>query len=335
MKVAIIGDHPWGLRLAQKINEIEGYAKIFDDPNQIYSIQKRFRSQFDGEKNRFKDLFRVIYKITPKVSEKDLSLDKTLADVFESFEDFDIIIDAQFSTRKPNLLRVCPEYVIGENQCLSFLEMVQKESSLASENIIVNLASLSLELLLKDKEAIFQKKKIVLLIHENQKIEEHLSEEEKLQWQNFIQDLTHFHQQELQDYAQKLTEWEELENFEKAKIKKPIIPVSGLSIYFESKILAISKLSDQKNIFITLESPQNDFIPQIISAEKVLIDNGFYACNKIYRSLYPPEFLLEDFFEKGFFTVVPNLWMGKKFEPKQDNVTDKIMEKILSYFTRV
>ena len=120
MKVAVLGGGVLAMEMARALNELEAAVTLFSDSDELKAlvpvkeakvlrVSKRFLGPTDSleKRSRLADLFRVTYQVDPKKlieSQKednpelykqfDEKMLQSLGKELESFEDFDLVVDA-------------------------------------------------------------------------------------------------------------------------------------------------------------------------------------------------------------------------------------------------
>lgn len=238
----------------------------------VLRVHKRFlaRDEDIEGRGRMHDLFRVVYEKAPMkpdenmIKDLDPNIVKDLYESYESFEDFDFVINAFESFEFPNKsgvsgLGCLNEYRMNENDPIYYglKEMNQflKKANEVEDIVIIGSgkwSAFALSLL-----AINKKIRIVTTESEafNQFFkEDHSYLKEKLK--NVLNENECQFNKEIEQYQVKLRDWNELESYEKAKVPRPIIPTKNIEFYEGYNIISLDKLSDRPHeIFVSAERP--------------------------------------------------------------------------------
>lgn len=270
MKIAVLGNGAYASEIVEYLQGlgamVKWYAKGVEGATQkkILRVHKRFLSLNETpETGRLTDLFRIIFEqnpsdeITQQMQGDNKDIFEKLTDFemdylksrFESFEDFDLIID----TNTPRYAGMDGVQAIGESTLE--LKYAQEKWSLpdqtGSEIAIVGEAFIDqknidnlIDWLIEGKG-----RNRVFYISDNG---DPLSNSE---YQEALSRLEEFEQKRVGEFLSQLKDWEKLEDYEKVKIPKPEDPIPTLVYFSGHNITAISKLSDQDRLYITCEIP--------------------------------------------------------------------------------
>ncbi len=337
----------WNEKLVPVITEIEN--KNLTKAGEVLRVHKRFLhigEKVNG-KSRLHDLFRVIFSVNPKESilkqlEENPEMFKQLGEKVinslhlpvESFEDFDIVIEARGLGRNPNGMGPSKSMALNENniknQAALYYEknILEQSQQIEKKNLVLvgNGESAALALL-KNKDWLLSHRSHTLswvsplpcksFIH-NTWISFELDQLLKLVQDNF--------EKQKDAFDKKMYEWRDLEDYIKAKIPKPIEPESQLIIYEGYDVTSVDRLLDREGVFATIESPDfreyakvsNDL--KTLPAEAIFIANGIDTEETIANGL--------EIDEPGFYRLAAdNLDDGI-------NQIQYIEDKILAFFSR-
>lgn len=236
---------------------------------EVVSVTKRFLSQ-DEEvpgKTRFYDLFRVIYEMDPQdfihqQKETNPELYERLSEEFtvslqssiEMYEDFDVVIDLRWPTVTKSMAvsgralgekRVDPKKVIYGLETLKRLpEENDREIALIGSGALAAEVLLRLENWLKDPRMnLFIVSTDADPFAGNKKVAHIIKAMEK----DF--------QLEIDKFEKKLREWQEMEDYIRAKYPRPAEPIPRLNFFSGHNVTAVDELIDRKRLFLTLEHP--------------------------------------------------------------------------------
>jgi hypothetical protein len=337
----------WNEKLVPVITEIEN--KNLTKAGEVLRVHKRFLHTGEkvNGKSRLHDLFRVIFSVNPKESilkqlEENPEMFKQLGEKVinslhlpvESFEDFDIVIEARGLGRTPNGMGPSKSMALNENniknQAALYYEknILEQSQQIEKKNLVLvgNGESAALALL-KNKDWLLSHRSHTLswvsplpcksLIY-NPWISFELDQLLKKAQDNF--------EKEKDAFDKKMYEWRDLEDYIKAKIPKPIEPESQLIIYEGYDVTSVDRLLDREGVFATIESPDfreyakvsNDL--KTLPAEAIFIANGIDTEETIANGL--------EIDEPGFYRLAA------------DNLDDGlsqiqyIEDKILAFFSR-
>lgn len=328
---------------------------------EVKRVNKRFLSRDQNIENRSRlaDLFRVVYKIDPTEmveSQKienpelyknfDLEMLKSLSEEMESFEDFDLVVEAAGNGETPFLMGPGGSPALNEmalSKGESFLYGWEAASFLQnpnSKNIIISgheeaaaLAVLSL------KEWLSEKGNSLTVISDGTKPFENLNPYIKEKFDAFMKTQEARFLKDMESFREKTFEWRELEDYEKAKIVMPVEPGPPFDILVNSSITAIDRLLDKEGYFLTIETP--DYIGEsklsVIKADKVLVLKGHLREVTLSENLQSNYNLKRDKAadnqgihpEPGFYTLGGN---GLEAGLKQ---IGPIIKNMLSFFSRI
>ncbi len=261
-----------------------GSQSIIIKPGNVERVHKRFLSP-DEEvpgKSRLQDLFRVVFSTDPKKSilnqvESNPELFEklgndvleSLSESVESFEDFDLIINAMGTHSNPTPMGPSGSYALNESRltaqtntyygrdCLSHY----KEVTSSSKHIVMvgsgHLSALllcELDLWLEDNN----ERVVSLVTTENRPFEKFLNDHKESTLGLMTTEVINKYFEKLQvsrrEYEKALFEWRGLEPHIKAKKAAPKEPMSQLNLITASNVTAIDKLLDREGLFVTCET---------------------------------------------------------------------------------
>lgn len=270
MKIAVLGS---GAYASQIVDYLQGlgalvkwYASNIDGAidKKILRVHKRFLSINEmPNSGRLADLFRIVFEQNPsdeiatqmqgdnkQIFEKltDFEMDY-LKSRFESFEDFDLIID----TNRARYAGMDGVPSIGESTLdlnYSEYEWIFPESS-GLEIAIVGEAHSHKENIHKLVDWLIAgegRNRVFYITENGNPLDDNT-------YQESLKKLEDFESTRANVFLKKLNDWEKLEDYEKVKIPKPEDPIPTLVYFSGHNITAISKLSDQDRLYITCEIP--------------------------------------------------------------------------------
>lgn len=314
----------------------------------VLRVHKRFLHPAESIPNRSRmhDLFRVIYSTNPKESilkqleENPEMFEKLGKDVIESlhkpvesFADFDIIIEASGSGSIPNPMGAGLSLALNENNLkdcgLIFYEKEifeklnlekQKSITLIGENESAFLS------LLKLKDWLLADKTRELHWVTYKETNENSLGQFKEEVGAFFSTIKTEFEKSKEVFEANIRKWRDLEDYEKAKVPKPVEPKAQITIHEGYDVTSIDKLLDREELYITIESPDyrvhalkgNDIVT--LASDNVLVCRGHQKLNLAQGSL------LDD--EAGYYKIELN---------DLNSVEEKILEiqnDILKYFSK-
>lgn len=244
----------------------------------VLRVHKRFLhpGELIKGKSRLHDLFRVVFSLNPKetilkqVQDNPEIFKKLGNDVLESlhkpvesFEDFDVVIEATGMGKSPRAMGAGGDFALNENNLRSSghiyyqqeiftkLKTENKKSIvLIGEGREVKVAFLRLkEWLLSTSDAqlhwvTFER---LALGHKD-----HLDYECR---QIFKEIEERFDSDKLA-FEKKMHEWRDLDDHVRVKVPKPAEPVAKILFYEGYDVTSVDRLLDREGIFATLESPE-------------------------------------------------------------------------------
>ncbi len=328
---------------------------------EVESVNKRFirkEEEIEG-RSRFLDLFRVRYSIDPKdfvETQKEANPEvyerltsemmSSLQSRIEMYEDVDLVINAA-ERMIPRSLgtngaalgenRIKTEKLLYGEMALASLDGLKTNNDIrevvivgSGEQAAVALIELHPWLLKTPSGRIFVasaeadpfvglKENSSELYSRVQLILEQQNEEYKIESDEFLA---------------KLRDWQELEDYIKAKIPRPAEPVPRLVFFSGHSISAVDQLIDKKRLFLTLEKPDfrqglkqpdnNGIDLKTIGADQILVLGGSQ------RKVLDQD-LREN--EVGYFKIeMPSVWDQTR-KTKLKMILDKIEHEINTLFS--
>ena len=337
----------WETEMVPLITKVEssGLTKAGD----ILRVHKRFlhKSESIENRSRLHDLFRVIYSVNPKdsilaqVAENQEIFNQLGEDVLkslhqpvESFEDFDLVIEASGLGRTPSFMGSAYAPALNElnlknNAPIFYEKEIFTKFSFEEKKhiIIIGNSESSILALIKSQKWLYLHKEnsLTWITHSpvgktfsnswiNKELHKMLLGAEEL----FENEKIHF--------EEKMREWRDLEDYVKVKVAKPIEPEAKIKIYQGYNVTSVDKLLDREQVFVTVESP--DFRSHATAAKdlKTLAGDAILVCNGIEAESSIAKGMSED--EPGYFRLEASSileGLGK---------IAMIEKKILTYFSR-
>lgn len=375
MKVAVLGGGVLAMEMARTLNELEAAVTLFSDSTELNGIvpikeakvlrvTKRFLGPEDEVENRTRlaDLFRVTYQIDPKkliesqqqdnpelYEQFDEKMLQSLGKELESFEDFDLVVDASENTI-PLMLGPGGSPALNElslkdegplfygQDCFEFLKNQPTKPHLVLNGEGDEMARALLSL----KEWTRVSGNELTLVTDRKLPFEGLSDELKVDMDAFIQEEEGHFTLKMEAYRDEVFKWRELESYMKAKIPMPTEPKPPFEILNNSFITSIDKLIDNDGWYLTVETPEfkeGDATVDLrtLKADNILVLKGYRRdlslCENLQteynkkknNSLNPKGFHSEP----GFYTLcADNLNEGK-------TLIKEITKNMLSFFSRI
>jgi hypothetical protein len=250
----------------------------------VLRIHKRFIHP--GEKiprrTRLHDLFRVVYSLNPqetilKQFEENPEFFKQLGDEVikslhkpvESFEDFDIVIEATGLGKPPAPMGAGRSFALNESNLQeSSVLYYEKEifTKLDLENkktLILVGEGVSLKIaLLKLREWLFAKPGRELHWVTSLKANT-LSGNPWIDTEvvKLMDEISQRFESAKITFETKMHEWRDLEDYIKVKVPKPIEPTPKLVVHEGYDVTSVDRLLDREGVFATIESPEfRDFV---------------------------------------------------------------------------
>jgi len=335
----------WSQDLVPAIEYIE--QRNLTKAGEVLRVHKRFlhNEEVIYGKSRLYDLFRVVFSVNPKEAilkqlEENPEMFKQLGDQVvnslhmpvESFEDFDIVIDARGEGREPMPMGAANACALNEKNLRGtaaiYYEKAIFDCSLENKKsvVLVGHSDSAALALLKCKEWLFAKPEHTLswvthTDYTNPFHHEWLDGEVA----KFIQDVKIHFEKEKEIFEKKIHEWRDLEDYVKVKVPKPVEPEAKLRIFQGYDVTSVDRLLDREGVFTTIESPDFRDNAPVNDLKTLPADAIFVGCGSIETSL----------FESGVRADEPGHYIlnGATLASCQHQI-QKIEEDILSFFSR-
>lgn len=333
MKIAIIGSHNNASYVCDFLKNIEADVSWFPADHNIKRVHKRFLSPKESlGLSRIHDLFRVVFEEDPlnTVSEQMLGSNEEifqklsemeveyLKSRYESFKDFDVIINMPSDKDYPIMAGPSQSLSIGEETLKSYInynphrfDLTEfKDIAVVGENKISPREISRLVDWLIEGEGY----KRVFLITSGI---DPLSAPEYLTPLLKLQD---FENKRVETFLETLRKWQTLEDYEKVKISKPEEPIPTLVYFTGHEVTVMTKLSDQDKVYLTCEIPAfrkpTKGIENSLQSLKTIAVDHIYVCkgsvyqdNRFSGLLTPVSceaHLSDSFYEPGFIQLGVN-----------------------------
>jgi len=259
--------------LVDLVKQIE--ANQISRQGDVLRVHKRFlhQGEFINGKSRLHDLFRVVFSLNPQesilkqVEENPEIFEKLGKDVLESlhkpvesFEDFDVVIEATGMGKKPRPMGAGGDLALNENnfQGSGLIAYQQEFFSLENKKSIVlvgegreaKVAILNLKdwLLSSSQHRLHWVTRDRLSLDHHDPLDFHCHQLFKTVDENF--------EREKVDFERKLREWRDLEDYVRVKVPAPIEPQAKILFYEGYDITSVDRLLDREGVFATIESPE-------------------------------------------------------------------------------
>lgn len=245
---------------------------------EVKRVHKRFLSKKENipGRTRLHDLFRVVYTLDPKdsilkqVEEFPEAFDQlgsevvsSLSESVEGFHDYDLVIDARGKFVHPNPMGASNAFALNEerlnNPNIVFYGkdfLVKSPDFSQAKHIALVGSGESVALSLLQLKNWFIKNvnvRLYLFCDETRPFENISNTWMQNSLKNFFDETSRGFEEAKDNFEKAIREWRDLEDFEKAKIQKPVEPVSRLLIFPGFSVTAIDKLLDREGVFITAE----------------------------------------------------------------------------------
>lgn len=258
----------------------KGLVKIAE----VSRVHKRFLSlgETPGDKDRLHDMFRVIYSVDPKehvlnqVKENPETFEKLGKDVLdslsmpvESFEDFDIVIDATGVLSNPNPMGAGNSLALNEKSLsmncpifygTSAIKKIEEITKDAKNIVIVGSGEVAAGAISALENWIFSSAdRSLKIITTEMNLFEKLSRAKGREWifkkvEKIIQRNRESLISAIQNFEKEVIAWKDLPDFERAKVPRPPEPKSQIEFLTGYSVSSVDRLLDREGLFITCES---------------------------------------------------------------------------------
>lgn len=337
----------WEQDLVPAINSLE--EKQITKAGEVLRVHKRFLSKREtiNNKSRLHDLFRVIYSVNPKDAilkqlEENPEIFKQLGEQVmnslhlpvESFEDFDIVIEARGLGRPalgmgPSNSLALNENNIKDSAAIFYQKNIFNNLELAGKKHIVVVGNTdgAILTLLKCQDWLFKSPDHTL----SWITPEPISTQSNNHWlskelEKILSRSQSLFDEESNVFGKKMHDWRDLEDYVKVKVPKPIEPEPKLKIYQGYDVTSVDKLLDREGVFATIETPDFREHAKVPNDLKTLAAEAIYVASGVDRNHSVSSGLISE--EPGYYKLnAESLEEGKK----QIKI---IEEKILAFFSR-
>ncbi len=249
-------------------------SKVKINDNNVLRVMKRFllKNEEISGRSRLADLFRVVFEIEPQVfieehQEKNpqffqnlkFDMKELLEEKIEHFSDFDLVVDAQFKraldmgTSAPCVrelsLRNRLDLYYGV-ECFSQKTNDYQEIALIGSGEMAAQFLLSLRTWLKNKE-----NRIFIVTTEESPFASVSNIPLKKELDELIDEQNRLQEEEVEAFLKKREEWNQLESYMQAKIKRPEEPIPQVVYFAGHNVTSVDALVDQRKFYLTCEIP--------------------------------------------------------------------------------
>jgi hypothetical protein len=228
------------------------------------------------DKTRFLDLFRVSFQVNPEAMINQGLIDQPevyqkLSDEFmaslksqlEMFEDVDVVIDASTLKTRRTLGPGGP--AVGESRLRPGTFAFAKDESdwsqwvrESQEIAVIGDGRQAAEILCSLKTWWSKKSKRIFLVSASENPFAQFMKENhgdlNRELHSFLKSAQDEHHEALQVWEKNLAEWQELDDFVRAKKPKPEMPIPRLVIFSAHMLTGVDQLVDKSRSFLTLET---------------------------------------------------------------------------------
>lgn len=336
----------WEKDLIPAIEYIE--ERHLTKAGEVLRVHKRFLHNDERiyGKSRLHDLFRVIFSVNPKEAilkqlEENPEMFNQLGDQVvnslhmpvESFEDFDLVIDARGMGRSPMPMGAANASALNEKNLKGsaalFYQKAIFDCPLEEKKslVLVGNTDMAALALLKCREWLFERHDHSLCwVTHNEITKSFHSDWLTSEVNKLLQDVKVQFENEKGVFETKIRQWRDLEDYIKVKVPKPIEPESKLKIYQGYDVTSVDRLLDREGVFATIESPDFRDYAQMNDLKTLPADAIFIGNGVIDSSLFEAG---EKINEPGYYIL-----KGEDLTSGLSQIK-KIEENILSFFSRV
>ncbi len=293
------------------------------------SVTKRFLGNDEevAGKTRFHDLFRVIYEMNPQEfilqqKENNPELYQRLSEEFmgslqstlEMYEDFDVVIDARFPTETKTMAvngRALGERRVNPEKVIYGLETLKKMPQENDRDIaLIGSGALAAEVIVHLENWMKDPRMNVFIVSTEAEPFKNFLEASAPGVKNKVEEILTMMEkdfnQDVEKFEKKLREWQEMEDYIRAKYPRPAEPIPRLNFFSGHNVSAVDELIDRKRLFMTLEHP--DFregkkhpMNNLLELKTIGVDRIFVALDPVKKDISPSLRILE----RGFFDMTP------------------------------
>jgi hypothetical protein len=304
---------------------------------EVVSVSKRFLAPGEeiAERDRFYDLFRVIFQMNPQdfIQQQQASNPETFERLSEEFknslqshiemyEDFDVVIDLRRSNFCSSLSvtgralgegRISRDHLIYGWQALREAQRIAQQPNEIRELAVVGSGELAALIVLALKDwCLDQRMRLFVVTTEATPFADYLTHgpsQRREELRDFLSTMEQDFEREVSEFHLKLRQWQELDDFIQAKISRPVEPIPRLVYFSGHNATAVDQLIDKRRVFLTLEKP--DFREGLKQAENNALDLKTIGVDKILVATPFKKRPLEVYLnpkEKGHFSLELSHW---------------------------
>lgn len=285
-------------------------------PHKVLSVTKRFLASEEEIKGstRFLDLFRVIYQLNPEefINQQKESNPETyerlseefvqsLQSSLEMYEDFDLVIDLRDPLKASSLAvsgRALGEGRVSKDKIYYGIDALKKAGHYVGspdvrELCLVGSGDVATEILLKLESWLKDIRSRLFIVSAEADPFQAFLKGAKSATRERVESLFNFmneqFQSEINEFHQKLREWQELDDFIQAKMPRPAEPIPRLVFFSGHNVTAVDQLIDKRRLFVTIEKPEfregikqpenNHLDLKTIGVDEVLVANSLVKEN--------------------------------------------------------
>lgn len=310
----------------------------------VLRVHKRFLHANEEvfDRSRLVDLFRVVYSVNPKeailkqVEENKVIFSSlgenviaSLHEAIESYEDFDLVIEATGLGKEDFYMGPSGAMAINELNLKKHSHFFYGKDFFKNFDLIKNAQVLVVVgddvaayiAILKLSDWLFSEKSKKIFWIKNQKIDEtafnlsYVLDRDQLDFE-----------EKIKKYEEDLFHYRSLLDYEKAKYPVPVPPEKKLHVFEGYNVTSVDKLLDQNGIFVTIESPvfrsfvkkTNDL--KTLACDYVIVQNGHKENESLKVNMTNEE--------PGFYSIHTS--------SIRDGITEilKIEEDIMKFFKK-
>lgn len=324
---------------------------------QIKRVHKRFLNKDEKvpEHSRLIDLFRAVFEVDVKSAvENEESREllskigpevlSSLGESYESYEDFDFVIDASETYDFPKKMGPSGVFALNEkslqdqnlfygHQGLNDFYKKREEFShvaIVGSGRIATLACLALTQWLKQEK---NDRRITVITTESSPFEKFFKEEKQKdiarEMKKFLDEQISEYQKKIDLFEDEMMEWKMLDDFVRVKKVKPQVPQAKFHIYQGVNVTSLDRLIDRDGLFVTMEAPsfrshnlEQDL--KTLSVDAILVATGHQSAHQSADQGYLN--LLKN--EEGVYFVQEDL------KQKREEKLHSIFNDMKRFFTR-
>lgn len=320
-------------------------------------VHKRFLGPEESpvEGGRLRDLFRVVWTLNPEgsvramVQENEIFFKamgneamQSLAAPIESFEDFDLVIEATGLYSRPCFMGPAGALAVNEFQLAQERNVFYSLEALSSwktihekKNLLIvgsgELSAFYVTELVSWLES-SQAHSLSLVTTETRPFEAFLKENyEKPLGQKLLKFLVQQdedYQKRCDEYTQAVYEWRDLEDHEKVKRQSPKQPQRKFLLYPASNVTSLDYLTDREGLFVSTEQTSlrgGEEKLSTLNVDGILVATGHQKNSELPQHMHSEE--------PGYYQLKPKFEQGKGLAALSDKIKD-IERDMMSFFSK-